>query len=333
MKILVIRFSSIGDIVLTTPVIRCLHQQVPGASIHLLTKKSFYPVTEANPYIDKAWLLTDDNMPALLEELKAEKFDEIIDLHHNLRTLRVKRALKTKTRSFDKLNVEKWLLTNFKVNRLPDIHIVDRYMETVSHLGVYNDGNGLDYFIPPQHHIKESDIPHGHLAGYLALVIGAAHATKRLPNEKLLDLCKAINYPIILLGGKEDAGNGSEIARQAGDHVYNACGKFNLHESADLVKRSNLVITHDTGLMHIAAAFGKPVISIWGNTIPGFGMYPYYGNKQVPQRIFEVEGLSCRPCSKIGHDKCPKKHFRCMMHQPINEIAVSATQFLQGGKL
>ncbi len=328
MKILVIRFSSIGDIVLTSPVVRCLKQQLPDADIHFLTKKSYYPTVEANPFIDKAWLLTDDNMPEMLAALKDEKFDEVIDLHHNLRTLRVKRHLRVKSHAFNKLNREKWLLTALKIDRLPAVHIVDRYLDTAAHLGITNDGKGLDYFIPNGHAVAETDIPHGHLAGYLALVIGAAHATKRLPNEQLIALCQAIQHPIILLGGKEDAGNGTTIAQAAGEHVYNACGKFSLHESADLIRRSKLVISHDTGLMHIAAALRKPIISIWGNTIPAFGMYPYYGRHAVPEERFEILGLSCRPCSKIGHDACPKRHFKCMVNQPIDAIAAAAERLL-----
>ena len=328
MKILVIRFSSIGDIVLTSPVVRCLRMQLPDASIHFLTKKNYWATVEANPYIDKAWLLTDDNRSELIKALKKENFDEIIDLHHNLRTLGFKRAIGVPGHAFNKLNYEKWLLTALKINRLPALHIVDRYLDTTAHLGIVNDGKGLDYFIPEGKGVKEQDIPHGHLAGYLALVIGAAHATKQLPPEKLLELCRTLHYPIILLGGKEDAETGQWLQQQAGTHVYNAAGKFSLHESSDLVRRSNLVITHDTGLMHIAAAFFKPIICIWGNTVPQFGMSQYYGNRTVWNVNFEVEKLSCRPCSKIGHHKCPKRHFNCMQLQPVEKIAAAAMQFL-----
>jgi ADP-heptose:LPS heptosyltransferase len=207
---------------------------------------------------------------------------------------------------------------------MPDLHIVDRYMQTVSTLGVKNDGMGLDYFIPEEEVIQLSDLPHAHFAGYIALVIGAAHGTKRMSPEKLKELCSLIHHPIILLGGKEDQARGEEIASADPIKIYNACGKFSLNESADIVRKSKLVITHDTGLMHIAAAFKKPVISIWGNTVPDFGMYPYYGNKPVPSVKFEVKGLSCRPCSKIGYDTCPRKHFKCMQHQDIKAIAAMA---------
>ena len=322
MKFLVIRFSSIGDIVLTTPVVRCLKKQLITAEVHYCTKAGFQPVVEHNPYIDKVHYLHDDP-DALLESLEQEDFDYIIDLHHNLRSLKVKRALGKQAFSFNKLNIEKWLYTSFKWNRLPAMHIVDRYLATVQSFGIRNDGGGLDYFITESERVKESDIPAAHLAGYIGLVIGAAHNTKKLPLHKLQELCTAIDHPVILLGGKEDRAMGEQVAAVDPHKVYNACGKFSLNESADLVRRSKLIITHDTGLMHIAAAFKKPVISVWGNTVPEFGMYPYYGGtgfsadrpgqpKNPSYDIMETRPLSCRPCSKIGYDKCPRGHFKCM---------------------
>ncbi|MHA4809388.1 glycosyltransferase family 9 protein [Flavitalea flava] len=328
MKFLIIRFSSIGDIVLTTPVIRCLKKQVATAEIHFLTKSSFSPILSANPYIDKLHYLKDD-LEGLMDELRREDFDYVIDLHHNLRTLKVKRALGKKTFSFSKLNIEKWWYTTFKWNRMPDRHIVDRYLDTVREFGVKNDGSGLDYFIPAKDEIKMSDIPTSHQAGYVGLVIGAALATKKLPLHKLTELCASIQHPIILLGGPEDATIAGQLAAIDPFKIYNACGRFNLNESADLVKKAKLIVTHDTGLMHIAAAFKRPVISIWGNTVPEFGMTPYYGENyarkyaqlpaaaekkasNLPFDLVEIKGLSCRPCSKIGYKKCPKGHFKCM---------------------
>lgn len=204
MKILIIRFSSIGDIVLTTPVIRCLKQQVEDASIHYLTKQSYAGILTTNPYIDKIITLKDD-WDVMIDELKQERYDYIIDLHHNLRTLKVKRALKkVKSFSFNKLNIQKWLLTALKINVLPKVHIVDRYMATVKELNVVNDGKGLDFFIPEKDKVALKDIPASHHFGFIAIVIGAALNTKKLPVHKLKELCSKINHPIILLGGKAE---------------------------------------------------------------------------------------------------------------------------------
>ena len=329
-KFLIIRFSSIGDIVLTTPVIRCLRKQYPGDEIHFLTKQSFRGIVAHNPYIDKIHTL-ENSFERMLQELALEEFDYVIDLHHNLRTLRIKKFLKkAKSFSFNKLNVEKFILTNFKINTLPKKHIVDRNFECIRSLNVVNDGLGLDYFIPQLDEVKNNDLPLSHMHGYIAVVIGAALATKKLPLHKLQELCAAINHPIILLGGKEDYEDGKTIAQQDEIKIYNACGKFNLNESADLVKKSKLVVTHDTGLMHIAAALQKPVISVWGNTVPAFGMYPYYGQKSTMHYdVVEINKLWCRPCSKIGYKKCPRGHFKCMENIAVNDIVNLVQQRLR----
>ncbi len=337
MKFLIIRFSSIGDIVLTTPVVRCLKKQVVTAEVHYLTRKRYAGIVDANPYIDKVHSF-DERIEEAIDGLRAEDFDYIIDLHHNLRTVKVKMALQKQAFSFPKLNIEKWLLTAFKINRLPELHIVDRYMQTVSGFGVKNDGAGLDYFIPPAELVNETDIPTSHQAGYIGLVIGAAHNTKKYPPEKLEEFCTGIDHPVIVLGGKEDAERGEQLSRLDPFKIYNACGKFSLHESADLVRRAKLVVTNDTGLMHIAAAFKRPVVSLWGNTVPEFGMYPYYGDNYLSHQqlplfdILEVKGLSCRPCSKIGYDKCPKGHFKCMQQIETKQVMEAVIKRLRGEK-
>lgn len=316
MKFLIIRFSSIGDIVLTTPVVRCLRKKFPDAQIHYVTKQVFASIVLTNPHINKVHVLQND-MDAIIEEFKNENFDYIIDLHNNLRTLRIKQALKnTKSFSFNKLNFQKWVFVNFKINIMPRMHIVERYMETVKSLGVINDGLGLDFFIHDKDVVDQKDIPISHLHGYIGIVIGAAHNTKKLPVHKLKELCSAITHPIILLGGKEDYSNAIQISAVDPVKIYNACGKYKLSESADLVRRAKLIISHDTGLMHIAAAFKKEIISVWGNTVPTFGMYPYQTNYE----IFDVKKLWCRPCSKIGYDKCPLGHFKCMEKISIDGI-------------
>jgi ADP-heptose:LPS heptosyltransferase len=341
MKFLIIRFSSIGDIVLTTPVIRCLKKQIATAEIHYLTKKSFAPVLAGNPYIDRLHVI--ENEPEeIIGTLRAEDFDYVIDLHHNLRSMKVKKALQKKAFSFNKLNIEKWLLTALKINKLPQTHIVDRCMKTLVSFGVKNDGGGLDYFIPKEEEVKEGDIPTSHKAGYIGLVIGAAHATKQYPLHHLQQFCKQIDHPVIVLGGKEDTANGEQLSAIDPFKIYNACGKFTINESADLVKHAKLIITNDTGLMHIAAAFKRPIVSLWGNTVPLFGMYPYYGENYLrsstqnrpenwqPFDLLENKNLSCRPCSKIGHHKCPKGHFKCMEQLEVSTLLALVQQRIRG---
>lgn len=290
--------------------------------MHFVTKKSFASVLQANPYLDKVHVL-EDSLKDLCATLQKEKFDDVIDLHHNYRSFRIKRELRTKSYSFRKLNFEKWLYVNFRINRLPDLHIIDRYMETVAELGVQYDGEGMNYFLTSEDRLTLQSLP---FKTYYALVLGARHATKRLTSEKLEALCNSLNLPIVLLGGPEDCAIGDELEKLVGEKVYNACGKFSLSASAALLEASQAVITHDTGLMHIAAALGKKIISVWGNTVPEFGMYPFYAEKDGGKNkglktVSEVKNLSCRPCSKIGYASCPKKHFDCMRKQDVSEIA------------
>lgn len=332
MKVLVIRFSSIGDIVLTTPVVRCLKKQVNNIEVHYLTKSVYKQLIEENPYIDKAHYF-EDELDAITEKLKEEKFDHVIDLHHNLRTLRVKKTLGANSYSFPKLNIKKWLLVNLKINLMPDESIVERYFQTVASLGVKNDGQGLDYFIPASIKIENKDIPMSHSAGYAGFVIGGSYSTKKLPITQWEKLCASSPYPIILLGGPEDKMEGQKIAAIDPVKIYNACGKFNLHESAWLVKHSRLIVSNDTGMMHIAAAFKKPVISLWGNTSPEMGMFPYFGNNNIKSSpdsrslIVEKKKLYCHPCSKLGYNRCPEGHFRCMKEIDMDKLVAEIKIF------
>lgn len=308
-KFLVIRFSSIGDIVLTSPVVRRLKQQVENAEIHFVTKKKNAGLVNSNPYVDKVHLF-DDNLAELLTELENENFDYLIDLHQNIRSNRLKRRLKSPSFAFTKLNFEKWLMVHLKINRLPQKHIVERYLETVSVFDLKDDGKGLDFFIPEEEEFNPTDLPESFQKGYVAFVIAGTYFTKKLPADKVSEICQNIPFPVILLGGKEESAEGEKVLSESKGNVLNYAGKISLNQSASLVKNANLVLTNDTGLMHIAAAFEKKILSFWGNTIPEFGMYPYKSNPVSLQ--LEVEGLKCRPCSKIGYQKCPKKHFRCM---------------------
>ncbi len=324
MKLLVLRFSSIGDIVLTSPVVRCLKQQLQ-AEVHFATKAVYADLVAFSPYVDKVHLLGED-MEELVRSLKAEGFNAVVDLHHNLRTSRIKRALGLPAHSFNKLNIEKWLLVNFKRNSMPPVHIVDRYLETVAPLGVKNDEQGLDLFIPPDRAVALTELPNSHRSGYTVLAIGAGHATKRLPEHRLIELAKLLEGPIVLLGGMDDRAIAQSISSAIGGRVYDATGKFDILGSASLIAQARSVIAHDSGAMHIACAFKKNVVSVWGNTVPQFGMGPYIPTEPSKAHIMEVKGLPCRPCSKIGYDQCPKGHFRCMELHDLDLIANLAAQ-------
>lgn len=307
MKILVIRFSSMGDIIYTTPVVRCLKTQLPNAKVHFLTKPAFKYIYDDNPYVDKL-LLLEPELSQTIDEIKAQGYDLIIDLHNNLRTAIIKLRTGIKSSTYKKQPVRKWLSLKFRLKLVEPIHLVERYLKAVKFLGVTNDGKPIDYYIKAQHDLNKL-LPATHRDNYIAFVIGATHFTKRMPNEKIISICRQIDRPIVLLGGEDVKANGNEIAAAIGGSIYNACGITTLDESAFLVSKATRILGFDTGLTHIAEAFDKPIGSIWGGTVPELlGVQPYM------VKDAEVIGidLSCRPCSKFGLEKCPLGHFKCM---------------------
>ncbi|MFI5162427.1 MAG: glycosyltransferase family 9 protein [Sphingobacteriales bacterium] len=315
MKILVIRFSSMGDIIYTTPVVRCLKTQLPDAEVHFLTKPAFKYIYDNNPYIDKL-LLLKSTLNETIGEIKAEHYDYIIDLHNNLRTFLIKTRTGIKSSSYKKQPIRKWLSLKFHLKLIEPIHLVERYMTAVTFLGVKNDGKPIDYYVKAQHDIAKL-LPQSHQKDYIAFVIGATHFTKRMPNEKIISICREINKPIVLLGGEDVKANGTEIANAVGSKVYNACGTTSLDESVFLVSKAQKVLGFDTGLTHIAEAFDVPIGSIWGGTVPELlGVQPYMVKNA---EVIGIE-LSCRPCSKFGLEKCPLGHFKCMKDIPDADV-------------
>ncbi len=338
MRLLFIRFSSIGDIVFTTPSIRAAKQQLPGVEIHFLTKQNMKAVTEANPYIDHFHYL-DKDLSTTIHQLKAIGFDYVIDLHKNYRTFKIKRALGVPALTYKKLSWQKLLLTKLHLNFMPVRHISDRCVDTLKPLGVINDGKGLDYFVPNQIKLNANALPASHKDGYIALVIGASFASKKLPIEKLQELCALLKYPIVLVGGKEDVLEGEQVSKVDPHKIFNACGKFSLNESALIVQQSKTVISHDTGFLYIACAYHKKTVAIWGATSPALQVEPYYpaldsnGNSlqsvQATEMYYNaiVPNLSCQPCSNYGTKQCPQGHFACMRQQNISAIADKANGY------
>jgi len=315
MKILVVRFSSMGDIIYTTPVVRCLKTQLPNAEIHFLTKPAFKYIYDNNPHLDKL-LLLKPTLAETIEEIKAEKYDYLIDLHNNLRTSLIKLRTGIKSSAYKKQRIRKWLSLKFNLKLVPPVHLVERYMKAVKFLGVKNDSKPIDYYIKTEHNLTKL-LPESHQPGFLAFIIGATHFTKRMPNEKIISICRKVNAPIVLLGGNDVKENGNEIATAIGSNIYNACGITSLDESVYLVSKAKKVLGFDTGLTHIAEAFDKPIASIWGGTVPELlGVQPYM------VKDTEVIGINlpCRPCSKFGLEKCPLGHFKCMNNIPEQTV-------------
>lgn len=298
-RFLVIRFSSIGDIVLTTPVIRALREQIhPTPEIHFLTKKSYAEVVANNPHIDAVHTI-DKTTAELTELLRDLEFHYIIDLHSNIRSRMVKKRLNALAFTLDKQNFSKWLLVNFGMRRGSIRHIVERNLDTVALFSVEDDGKGLDFFISPAADAEVRTLAPQLPQQFTAIALGATHAGKRMSTGFVRAIVEATDADFVLLGGPEDAEMGRELS--ALPRVTNLAGKLSLHGSAEVIRRAQQLVSGDTGLMHIGAALKKRVISVWGCTSPELGMAPWQA--QAGSVMVEPTGRTKRPCSKLG-DRC-----------------------------
>jgi ADP-heptose:LPS heptosyltransferase len=317
-KILVIRFSSMGDIIYTTPVVRCLKLQLPDCEVHFLTKEQFKYIYGQNPYLTKLHLLKP-KLSDTIRDIKAENFDLIVDLHNNLRTSIIKFLTRVPSTTYKKDRLNKWLGLKFKWTKFfSKAHLVDRYLETLKFLGVQNDHKPIDYYISREYRLEEF-LPSSHQDKFIAFIIGATHFTKRMPNEQIIAICKQINLPVVLLGGNDVKDNAVAITQAIGSNIYSACGLTNLDQSVFIVSKAHKVIGFDTGLTHIAEAFNVPIASVWGGTTPDLlGVFPY----KVKDSLVVGIDLPCRPCSKFGLEECPLGHFKCMKNIP-EEVVVN----------
>ena len=317
MKVLIIRFSSIGDIVLTTPVLRCLKQQ-KKATIHYLIKKNYTEVLENNIYTDKLFFFNKKKRMATIKTLQKENYDIIIDLQNNLNSFLIKKRLQKKTLTVNKKNIKKWLLVNIGIDLLKKEHIVERYFDTVKKLKVKNDNKGLDFFINQKQEtpltISQSKVLE---KPFIAWAIGATYSKKKISISQIIDVLDRYDKPVVLLGGKKEKKEAEQIIMSTKNKkVISFCGKLSLQESAFLVYKSKLVLTNDTGLMHIASAFKKQIISFWGCTKPSLGMSPYEANPLSIQLISHPESP---PCSKLGN-RCKKHKEACILEINSEEI-------------
>ena len=307
-KVLIIRFSSIGDIVLCSPVVRCIKKQW-GAEVHFITKSKFKNLLTASPYVDDI-LTIENKVSEVKERLQEENYDLVVDLHKNIRSQQVRSICKTQYVSFDKINLEKWLAVHTPINLLPKKHLVDRYFEGLSKTGLTYDGLGLDHFVSDADILKaKSRTP----SSYAVISLGATYATKRPPLDRLLVLCNSTTLPIVLIGGPDVEDLSKELESKLSKPVTNLVSKVSLGVSSAIVRSASYVVTGDSGMMHIAAAHRRKLIAFWGSTHPALGMYPYYPKGENISYFPLVLNLACQPCSKIGKDTCPKGHFNCML--------------------
>lgn len=305
-KILIIRLSSLGDILLTTPLIRALKNKNPEIQIDFTLREEFEELLLHNPLIRKIYKYTNHKFEKhiLFNSILDEEYDLVIDLQNNLRSKEIVRILKCPSVKYKKNNFEKFLLVQFKINRLKDTMPVPlRYAKAAGIDELDNDGP--DFFT--------TKLPDPQLSGdknYIGLCAGAKHFTKRWPKEYYIQLAEKLigaGYRVVLFGGTEEAKICFEIEDKL-KNVLNLCNTSLLQAGVDM-KMCKAVYTNDSGLMHLASAVKVPVIAFFGSTVKEFGFFPYNSKSLV----LENKNLSCRPCTHIGRKTCPKKHFDCML--------------------
>ncbi len=321
-KTLVIRLSSIGDIILTSPFIRCFRKAFPETTIEYAVKREFVSLVRFNPHIDRLHEFDAregfDGLKNFKRTLAGERYDLVVDLHDSLRSRYLRRLQGNPAVAvIRKRKLLRFLLIRFKLNVYKRVvPVTKRYIESVEAFGVADDFSGPELFIPAE---VLRDIagqmakirPHG--TTLIAFCPSAKHFTKRWPKDYFVAMARHLggsgNVRIVLLGGAEDASYVEDIRRLiGGDTAVNLAGKLTLLESAAVMDHCELVISNDTGLMHMAAARKRNLIALFGPTVKEFGFFPHGESSHV----LEHPDMPCRPCSHIGSNTCPKGHFKCM---------------------
>ncbi len=319
---LIIRLSAIGDIILTSPLVRELRAAYPHSKIDYLTKPAFKSLLLHSPYLDSIYTLQD---------FKPEHYDYVIDFQNNMKSRKLSKGLGKKTFKYYKHNWKKFLLVHFKIDLLSHtLPVAERYKEDLKELEINDDGRGNEIFLSQE----DEDFANERLNSNvktIAVCFGATHFTKRYPTERFVELMDQITAKtdanVMLLGGNDEIDAANKILQTASSkhRIEDFTGKTTLLQSAALLKHADVVVTNDTGLMHMASAFKKPIIAIFGSSVREFGFAPY----RTPNTIIEVNGLKCRPCSHIGRKTCPKGHFKCMLKIDARKVSNTVLEYLK----
>jgi lipopolysaccharide heptosyltransferase II len=340
-KTLVIRLSSIGDIVLTSPFLRCFRKKFPDVRLDYVVKKEFAPLLRFNAHISHLYEFDSrggfEALKSLKKKLRGERYTLIADLHDSVRSRYLRRFLGARyVRKINKRKLARFLLIRFKKNIYSGIVPVSRrYLETVEPFGITDDGEGPELFIPDEilHNVSEKlSTTNPSNRKFIALCPSAKHFTKRWPKEYFTDLgihlIRQFGVRVLLLGGPEDHAYNEDIRRLISvNDTINLAGNLSLLESAAAMDYCELVISNDTGLMHIAAARRKNLIALFGPTVQELGFFPYGESSHV----VEHSNMPCRPCSHIGSNVCPEGHFRCMKElHPDMVLRTAGERFLSG---
>jgi lipopolysaccharide heptosyltransferase II len=321
-KILIIRLSSLGDIILTTPLLKLAAELFPDAEIDYLTKKAFAGILENNPNISKIIQADDEidfsSLRELKKKLRLNSYDLVLDAHNSLRSFYLRQFLAGHKLIFRKYSFRKFLLVKFKFNMMRDLPPVSkRYCNMLSGIAGGNNNNPLKLELTGSEEASNSALRIlqnngiNDLTKLVVVVPSATHYTKTYPPESYIQVINGLikeGYNVVLTGKGKDKANINVITMGSNGAVIDLCDKLNLLELTEVMRMSTLVIGGDTGPMHIAEALNKPLIMLAGSSVREFGFYPQ-NEKAV---VLENNSLKCRPCSHIGRSECPLRHFKCM---------------------
>jgi lipopolysaccharide heptosyltransferase II len=316
-NILAVRFSSIGDILLTTPLLRAIRRTHPGARITVLTKREFVPLLSHNPNVNRViGLAPGGSLLRMAAELRGDDYTDLLDLHDNPRSWALRALVPGRWRSYPKHRVARALLIHGKRNRYRDRRpVAERYFSAARELGVAPDGGPPEFVVGAEASEQVSawldSVGLESEPDIVAMAPGAAHATKRWPPEHwrtLIDKSVRGGLAVVIVGGPHDAALGALLSDGGGGRVVSAAGLFGLQATGALLKRARALVSGDTGVMHMATGVGTPVVALFGPTVEAFGFFPYASQATV----LELP-LPCRPCTSQGGPRCPLGHHRCLV--------------------
>lgn len=323
--ILVVRFSAIGDILLTTPLLRAIRTRHPGARLAYLTKEQYVPLVSENPNVNEVFgIREEDGLRAIAATIRTVRYSHLLDLHGNLRTLGLRAIARGPWRSYGKRRLERQVLITTKRDLYPAATpVAERYFEAAAELDLAVDGRPPDFFLAPEAEARAEErlaaLGLGAGRALVAIAPGAAHATKRWPADGWIRLARRLvgtGADVVVLGGPDDAelakhivsGVRARLASGEERRVAGTAGLLGLQETGAVIKRAAALVSGDTGVMHMATGVGTPVVALFGPTVRQFGFFPYRADRSA---VIELP-LECRPCSAHGGPACPLKHHRCL---------------------
>ena len=326
LRVLCVRFSSIGDVLLTTPLLRALKQRHPDGELFFVTKQAMAPLISENPHVSRVIALAPgQSVSDLARDLRNLRPTHGLDLHGSLRSAELRLLVRTRWSGYSKRKLRRTLLITTKIDLYgTPVRVADRYFEAARALDVRPDGGPVEFFLSQDARdtagrwLEQRAVP----PRFAAIAPGAAHATKRWPLahwQALIDRLRAGGYGIVAVGGAADR----DLAAQLGPGVANAAGEFSLQETGACLARAAVAISGDTGVMHMACGVGTPVVALFGPTVREFGFFPYTDRARVLERE-----MDCRPCSAMGTERCPLGHHRCLHDILPAEVAAAVEQLV-----